>query len=133
MRNISFSFYRRKRERKKEIEVKKKWTGYSETLVRVYQTTRRHVPEVSDLVPVFGNDVRNCAYAFFVVYFSRLGSEDTESALGVGGGWRGRLIDVDNDFMCLFFIGTAQSPERAFSFLLTWVPKNRRLIVKWTK
>jgi hypothetical protein len=108
-------------ERKKQIEGKKKGTDYSETFVSVYQTTRRHVPKESGLASVFGNDVRSCACVFFVMYFSRLGSEDTESVLGVGGGWRGWLIDVDNDFMCLFFIGTAQSPECAFSFLLTWV------------
>jgi hypothetical protein len=75
---------------------------------------------------VFGNDVRNCEYVFFVtlLYFSCSGSEDTESAwgrLGGWGGWRGWLIDVDNDFICLFFIGTAQPPECVFAFLLAWV------------
>jgi hypothetical protein len=73
-------------EKKKEIEGKKKGTGYSETFVRIFQTTRRHVPEESGMVSVFGNDVRSCACVFFVMYFSRLGSEDTESVLGVGGG-----------------------------------------------
>jgi hypothetical protein len=92
--------------RKKEIERKRKGTGSSETFARAYQTTRCHIQEDSSVLSVSGNDVRSCAYVFFCIspVWGR-------KILEVCGGWRGWLIDVDNDFICLFFIGTAQLPE----------------------
>jgi hypothetical protein len=102
------------KEIEREIEGRKDATGSSETFVRVYQTTLCHVSEGISPVSISGNDVRSCAY--ISIFFLRISPVWGPKILEVCGGWRGWLIDIDNDFICLIFIGTAQPPECASLF-----------------